>query len=127
MAHVARIDENGIVVAVHCIDNSNIGNLEFPDSEPLAIAFLESVHGPGKIWKQCSYNNKFRGHYPAPGETYDPVLDVFIQNKPDAYPSWVCNKTTGVYEPPFPAPSDGNKYRWVEAEKNWAKISQQET
>ena len=47
--------------------------------------------------------------------------DVFYAPQP--YPSWVLNKTTWVWEPPVPYPTDGKVYNWDEATKNWVEVS----
>jgi hypothetical protein len=78
MAHFAEIDENGIVLQVHVIDNDDIDGGNFPESEPLGQALQASLGIPG-TWLQCSYSGSFRGVYPGKGWTYDAGLDVFVQ------------------------------------------------
>lgn len=117
MAHFARLADN-VVVAVHVIDNCNCNDLEFPASEPIGIEYLTAIHGP-KIWKQCSYNNNFRGHYPALNDVYDPDLDIFVSAKPEHLQSFVFNTLTGYWEPPVPYPTDGRLYTWDEEHQQW--------
>ena len=91
---------------------------------------------PGQ-WLQTSYNTRggihygqdgqpdggiaLRGNYAGIGYTYDAANDVFYAPQP--YPSWVLNKTTWVWEPPVPYPTDGKVYNWDEATKNWVEVS----
>lgn len=76
MAHFARI-EDGIVREVIVVNNDAIGGGNFPESEPLGQAFLQSIGFAG-IWKQCSYNGNFRNCYPGQGYIYDEELDQFM-------------------------------------------------
>jgi hypothetical protein len=78
MAHFAWLDNNNVVYQVSTVDNENIGNLPFPDSEPVGIAYLTSVYGETLNWKQTSYNANFRGLYAGIGFTYDPTIDEFV-------------------------------------------------
>ena len=84
----------------------------------------------GGIWKQTSYNGKFRCRYAAKSSVYDPVNDVFRGQQPFA--SWTLNTTDWRWEAPIPVPtmeqcqythSDGNPatYRteWSEANQQW--------
>lgn len=79
MAHVARIDENGIVREVHVLNNSDLPNGgEFsPETEAAANAFQHSLGLEG-VWKLTSYNSNFRGLYAGIGYKYDSELDVFV-------------------------------------------------
>jgi hypothetical protein len=76
MAHFAKI-ENDIVVEVVCVGNDDCGGGEFPESEPIGQAFLESCGLTG-TWLQTSYHANFRGLYAGIGYTYDADLDQFI-------------------------------------------------
>ena len=76
MAHFARIDETNIVQEVIVIDNSDINNLPFPESESIGQEFIASVGLQG-TWLQTSYNNNFRGTYAGVGYYYDSTLNVF--------------------------------------------------
>jgi len=68
MAHFAQI-KNGIVEAVIVVNNETLGNLEFPDSEPVGQAFIASI-GLDGTWKQTSYNANFRGKYAGIGDKW---------------------------------------------------------
>lgn len=76
MAHFALV-KNNIVEQVMVIANSDCGDLDFPESEPIGQAFIESLGIDGE-WLQTSYNNNFRGTYAGIGWTYDTELDEFI-------------------------------------------------
>lgn len=82
MAHFARIDEDGLVLQVIGVDNADCGGGDFPDSEPIGQAFINSPHPHGLalagVYKQTSYSSSFRGRYAGIGYTYDPIADVFV-------------------------------------------------
>lgn len=78
MAHFAQLDVNNVVIEVIVVSNSVVENLPFPESEPLGVAFCQSLYGDDTVWKQTSYNASFRGIYAGIGDTYDPVLDIFV-------------------------------------------------
>lgn len=61
MAHFAKV-ENNKVGQVIVIANSDCGDLDFPESEPIGQAFIASLGIEG-TWLQTSYNNNFRGTY----------------------------------------------------------------
>lgn len=82
MAHFAKI-KNNIVEEVIVVNNSDCGNLDFPESEPVGQAFIASLGIEGE-WKQTSYNGNFRNTYAGIGWTYDVELDEFIAPAPSA-------------------------------------------
>jgi hypothetical protein len=77
MAHFARV-ENGAVREVIVVANEVLENKSFPESEPIGIAFCQSLFGADTDWKQTSYNGNFRGQYAGTGMTYDATLDEFV-------------------------------------------------
>ena len=79
MAHVARIDEDGIVREVHVLNNHDLpNNGDFtPEVEAAANAFQHSLGLEGN-WKLTSYNGNFRGRYAGIGYKYDEALDEFV-------------------------------------------------
>jgi hypothetical protein len=87
------------------------------ESEVKGIAFCQELFGSDTIWRQTSYNNRFRARYAAIGGVYDPVKDVFIS--PKFFPSWVLNEETTEWEAPVPYPDDGNFYTWNESTLSW--------
>jgi len=120
MANFAQLDENSIVTEVIVVNNETISDLPFPESEPVGVAFLQSLFGSTTVWKQTSYNANFRKNYAGIGFAYDPVLDAFIEPQP--YPSWLLNTTTCQWETPVPHPDDGGTYTWDEEIINWKQI-----
>jgi hypothetical protein len=76
MAHFVQMNNNtcGQVIVVN---NEVLENKEFPESEPIGIAFCKSLYGADTEWKQTSYNSNFRGTYAGSGMIYDSVEDVF--------------------------------------------------
>jgi hypothetical protein len=122
MANFAQLDGSYIVTEVIVVNNETIDNLPFPESEPIGVAFLQSLFGSTIVWKQTSYNKSFRENYASIGYTYDPVLDAFIPPKP--YPSWLLNTTTCQWEAPVPYPDDGKTYVWDEATLSWVLVEQ---
>lgn len=78
MAHFAWIDSDNKVYQVSVVNNSDIQDLPFPESEAVGVAYLTSVHGAGKIWKQTSYNGNFRGKYAGIGDIFDAEADAFV-------------------------------------------------
>jgi hypothetical protein len=77
MAHFAWLDKDNKVFQVSVVNNDDIQNLDFPESEAVGVAYLTSVHGSGVTWKQTSYNANFRSKYAGIGDLYDPALDIF--------------------------------------------------
>jgi hypothetical protein len=76
MAHFAKINNN-IVTNVIVVSNSDCGDVEFPESEPIGQTFLASIGLDGE-WLQTSYNANFRGVYASIGFTYDSAIDQFV-------------------------------------------------
>lgn len=120
MANFAQLNEKYIVTQVIVVNNETIDNLPFPESEPMGVAFCQSLLGPTTNWKQTSYNASFRKNYAGIGFTYDQALDAFIPPKP--YPSWLLNTTTCQWEAPVPYPNDGKTYVWDEATLSWVEV-----
>lgn len=77
MAHFAKM-ENNIVREVVVISNDVVENKEFPESEPIGIAFCKETFGADTEWLQTSYNGTFRGKYAGSGDTYDAETDTFV-------------------------------------------------
>lgn len=77
MAHFAKM-ENNIVREVVVISNDVVENKEFPESEPIGIAFCKETFGVDTEWLQTSYNGTFRGKYAGSGDTYDAATDTFV-------------------------------------------------
>lgn len=120
MAHFAKLDENNVVVDVNVVNNDDIGNLPFPESEKVGIDFLTAWSGGYSNWKQTSYNANFRKNHAGIGYTYKPEIDAFVPPKP--YPSWLLNDTTALWEAPIPLPNDGKGYEWNEENQQWVEV-----
>jgi len=119
MAHFAKMDESNIVLEVNVVNNEDIQDLSFPESESVGIEFLTNWSGGYSNWKQTSYNKSFRKNYAGIGFTYDPQRDAFISPQP--FPSWVLNEQTCLWEAPTPRPMDGFEYIWNEEELSWVR------
>lgn len=117
MAHFAQLDENGIVLQVIVVSNETINNEDFPASEPIGVAFCQSLFGADTLWVQTSYNANFRNNYAGIGYKYDAGFDAFVPPQP--YPSWTLNTTVFQWEPPVSYPDDGGIYSWDEETQSW--------
>lgn len=123
MAHFAELDENNIVKKVIVVNNDDINNEPFPQSEPIGIAFCKSLFGQDTNWVQTSYNNSFRRQYAGVGFYYYQPLDVFVEPKP--YPSWSFREEYATWQPPIPKPNDSEDslYLWNEELQQWVLIT----
>lgn len=121
MAHFAKLDDNNFVIDVNVVNNEDIDNLEFPESEPIGIDFLTSWSGGYSNWKQTSYNKNFRKNYAGIGFKYDPIRDAFIPPKQHA--SWVFDEDLCMWVPPTPQPNDGKYYVWDEISISWKELT----
>jgi hypothetical protein len=112
MAHYAFLDENNIVTEVITGRNED----EVVDG----ISDWEAHYGEfrGQTCKRTSYNSNIRGTYAGIGYSYNEEEDIFVAPQP--YPSWTRNGS--FWEAPTPMPTDGQFYRWVEADLNWQVI-----
>jgi hypothetical protein len=117
MAHFAKLDRQNVVLEVNVVNNEDINNLPFPESEPIGIEFLINWSGGYTNWKQTSYNAKFRKNYAGIGYTYDAERDAFIAPQPFA--SWLLDEDSCLWGAPVPYPNDGNFYIWNEATISW--------
>jgi hypothetical protein len=76
MAHFAEIDGSNKVLRVIVVSNNDIIDQNGNESEQLGKDLCNRLLGGS--WIQTSYNGNFRGKYAGIGDTYDPVLDVFV-------------------------------------------------
>ena len=116
MAHFALLDENNIVLRVDVVSNNICQN------EAEGVAFLQSLYGNDKVFKQTSYNGNMRKNYAGIGYAYDAVRDAFIPPQP--YPSWVLSEESCLWDAPSKIPDDGEKYEWNEGSLSWEKLDQ---
>jgi hypothetical protein len=117
MAHFAKLDENNVVLEVHCVNNLELLDSEGNESEALGYAFLVNWSGGHPYWKQTSYNKSFRKNFAGAGWIYDPIRDAFISPQPSA--SCTLNEETCKWEFPTPYPTDGKRYIWDEETTSW--------
>jgi hypothetical protein len=117
MAHFAELDENNTVLRVIVVSNDDCGGGDFPESEPIGQAFIESL-GLGGRWKQTSYNNNFRKNGANIGAKYLEDKDVFTTIK--QFESWRLN-LNDEWEAPLPKPSEDGYWEWNEAEQKWQR------
>lgn len=106
MPHIAEIENNVVKRVIVVLDNYNGLTPEEWVAQKL-----------GGKWILCSYSGSIRKNYPGPGWIYDEIIDAFIP--PKTYASWILDKRTGRYKPPFDKPQDGKIYRWDEDITNW--------
>jgi hypothetical protein len=114
MAHYAYIEkETNIVVAV------TVGKDE---TELIDGLDTETYYAQGTPYtvKRTSYNGNIRKNYAGVGHYFDEARDAFIAPKP--FDSWVLDEETCQWQAPTPYPTDGQMYRWVEADLNWQII-----
>lgn len=119
MAHFAKLDSENNVLEVLVVDNADIENLPFPESEEVGIAYLNSFL-PEAIYKQTSYNGNFRVRYAAIGGKFLPnwgAQGAFAP--PKRHPSAVWDDASCDWVPPVPYPNDGGKYVWDEDTLSW--------
>jgi hypothetical protein len=118
MAHFAQLGEDNTVIQTIVVHNEEIQHLPFPESEPLGIAFCQSLFGPDTSWVQTSINANFRKYYGFPGCAYDPVHDVFRAPKP--FDSWRFDIIEKDWVPPVDRPTPTTPiWLWNEAEQQW--------
>ena len=86
MAHFAKINDTKMVVEVITVNNTDVDNLPFPESEPIGQAFIASCNISGE-WLQTSYNANFRGCYAGIGYTFDPLLGEYGEFVPPVEPT----------------------------------------
>lgn len=106
MAHFAKLNINNIIEQVLVVSNFDIVDSNGIESEDIGIDFLNKVFGVDAVWKQTSYNGKFRKNYAGIGYYYDSIRDAFIPPKP--YSSWTLNEDTCLWDPPIPYPITTN-------------------
>jgi hypothetical protein len=108
----AFLNSNNEVIGVYNIDDCNNEDL---------IKHIFNILNADKQVSLC--DSQYDGSYPiSVGYVYE--NDMFYSNSP--YPSWTKSKTSPIWEPPVPMPtekndSDGNilEYSWNESIKSW--------
>lgn len=121
MAHFAQLDENNVVVNVLVVDNNDIQNLPFPESEAVGAAYLNSFLPPAN-YVQTSYNSNFRQRYAGVGFVFKSDWGAHGGfHEPQPYPSWTLNLDTLEWQPPTPMPPTGY-HVWNEETKVWVQV-----
>jgi hypothetical protein len=136
MAHFAKLGENGIVISVLTLNNSDMLNSNGVEDESIGQQYLEKHNNwPAQMWIQTSYNTRknihlkggtpFRGNYAGIGSTWDQNNQIFWYKQP--YASWVKNIATASWKSPIgdaPELTEEQKtansyYDWNEADQSW--------
>ena len=122
MAHFAKLDENNIVLEVHVVNDNDIQNLPFPESESVGQEFLSKIFPdtPKTNWLQTSYNNNFRVRYAGIGSNFIDSFGSyggFTCKKPND--SFIFDETKCDWVPPLSYPTDDKLYEWDFTSSNW--------
>lgn len=115
MAHFAQIDEQGTVLTVIVVNNSDILDENGQESETIGKKFCTDLLG-GE-WVQTSYNNNFRKQYASIGYSYNAEGDVFV--RPQPFPSWSLDAN---FDWQAPVPMPGEDYIWDEENQQWVQL-----
>ena len=122
MAYFAKLNEQNIVENVIVVDDADVGNLPFPESEAVGLAFLNRVF-PNTTWKQTCRDDSFRFRGAGIGGKFHPEHGehgAFSNPKP--YDSFIWDESVCGWVPPIPYPTDGREYDWHEAAQKWIAI-----
>lgn len=118
MAYFAKLDQNNLVVEVVVVDDKDIQNLSFPESEAVGIAFLNSFL-PAATWKQSVENVRFK--MAGVGDTFHPECGEFGGFAPAPLTDYfVWDESKCRWVPPIPYPTDGEDYYWNLQHKKWS-------
>jgi hypothetical protein len=118
MAHFAKLDDNNVVLEVHCVHNNEL-LVDGIESEVKGIEFLIAWSGGYTNWKQTSYNGNIRKNYAGIGYTYRSDIDAFTAPQP--YASWTLNEDA-QWQAPTAMPTNDKMYSWDEATTSWIEI-----
>jgi hypothetical protein len=119
MAHFAKLDENNVVLEVHCVHNNEL-LVNGVEVEAMGIVFLINWSGGYTNWKQTSYSRKFRKHYAGIGYIYDTQRDAFIPPQP--FPSWVLDEETCLWQASVAKPAGDAMWAWDEGTLSWYEL-----
>lgn len=120
MAYFAQLDDDGTVLQVISISNSDAPDPAPDNSEPQGQAFIADVLGLPGTWIQTSWSGRIRKQYCGPGFRYDADADVFIAPQP--YPSWTLDANYD-WQPPAPMPSEDGMWAWDEQGLSWVNMA----
>ena len=121
MIPFAKLNENNIVIEVHCVDNNELIDSNNIEQESKGIDFLINWSSGYTQWNQTSYNGSFRKNYAGIGYFYDEQRNAFIPPKP--FESWILNEDSCQWQSPIPMPTDENMYRWNETNQEWEVVN----
>lgn len=121
MAHFAKLNETNVVTQVVVVSNDDLGNLAFPESEPVGQNLLNIFYSDNSVWRQTSYNGNFRKNYAGIGYFFDERRNAFVAPQP--FIGWLLDEETCQWHPPVPYPNDGNLYIWDEATQSWVEVT----
>ena len=76
MAYFAQIDATQTVLEVIAINNADLENLPFPESEPIGQTYIASIGIEGQ-WLQTSYMGLFRATFAGIGYTFNALLGEY--------------------------------------------------
>ena len=118
MAHYAKVEDGIVTNVVVCDDDwaSNADGLYIKTSYNTFMG------------KHALGGTPLRLNYACIGDTYDEELDAFIRPRPEEFPSFILNKSTGHWETPIPYPLDKHvtrngiievEFRWNEEIQDW--------
>ena len=132
-----QIDENGKAVNHPMLEENllqafpgiNINNLPSniakfqrtpePDREPYVKEPTVTYEPRGGVYTEV-YHREYMTSDEAI-EAQNQVKADFAAN-PNSFKSWVFNDDTCKYQPPFPLPLDGKRYRWDEPKICWVEL-----
>jgi hypothetical protein len=127
MAHFAKLDENNVIVDVLVVNNSDVDNLPFPESESVGIAYLNSFLPPA-TYAQTSYNGNFRVRFAGVGMAFYPNCTATPYGgfgNTQEYPDFIFDEAVCMWIPPVPYPTDGGIYLWDDALHEWVPFGPQ--
>lgn len=120
MAHFAEVDDEGTVLRVVVISNSDILNSDGTESEQMGIEVCRSIFGSNTNWVQTSYSHSFRRKFASVGDKYLADQDIFFDPNPP-FSSWVLNDNYD-WVAPSPVPDDSGLYSWDESAGEWVPM-----
>jgi hypothetical protein len=77
MRYFAHVQPDLTIDQVICVAEADVGNLPYPESEPLGQAFLHNLYGTNDQWLETSITGEYRGRYARVGGFYMPDVDEF--------------------------------------------------
>ena len=118
MAHFVQLNENNIVINGVVVNNEDI-IVDGVESEQAGIDFCANLFGG--VWKQTSYNGRFRKNYAGHGYKYDATRDAFIP--PIPYEGWTLVEETCLWEPKVRYTDDGKTLAWDKDALTWIEVT----